>query len=329
VYHDGAARRPGKWTFRAGLGGKVMSTEAALIAACAANPRDGLPRLVYADWLDERNDPRGEMVRVMEELRLHPVWAEEYRRLCPARNRLWKSLDSAWLETMGYQKVYRPLFGELPKERKYRWRLAEEFIDIWHGGLKRGDGYSDEELDQAERQLTAKLPMALREWYQFAGKRGDIWSSHGELIPPDRLLLRSDRIVIRLEEDDERYWLIAQSDLALPDPKVYFDVGSWYRADSVSAFALMVLMSEVRTRSITCTLNPPAGERNTLPKRFRRAEIPGRNPHHYVRQFWEADDTILIGSAERAVVNCRTEAAYLKLVRDFGVRIGRLSPQGE
>jgi hypothetical protein len=129
---------------------------------------------VYADWLDERNDPRGEMVRVMEEMRQHRVWADEYRRLCPARNRLWESLDPAWLQTMGYQKVYRPLFGDLPTERKHRWRLAEEFIDIWHGGLKRGDGYADDELTAAEERSGCRWPKALREWYRFGGRRADI-----------------------------------------------------------------------------------------------------------------------------------------------------------
>ena len=38
---------------------KVIETE-------PANP---VPRLVYADWLDERGDPRGELLRIQEELR--------------------------------------------------------------------------------------------------------------------------------------------------------------------------------------------------------------------------------------------------------------------
>ena len=34
------------------------------MAAIEAAPQDLLPRLVYADWLDERNDPRGEYLRL-------------------------------------------------------------------------------------------------------------------------------------------------------------------------------------------------------------------------------------------------------------------------
>jgi uncharacterized protein (TIGR02996 family) len=35
----------------------TMTTEQALLAAVWADPHDDLPRLVYADWLDETDDP--------------------------------------------------------------------------------------------------------------------------------------------------------------------------------------------------------------------------------------------------------------------------------
>jgi uncharacterized protein (TIGR02996 family) len=40
-----------------------MPDEAALRAALAARPDDELPRLAYADWLNERGDPRAAWVR--------------------------------------------------------------------------------------------------------------------------------------------------------------------------------------------------------------------------------------------------------------------------
>jgi len=39
--------------------------EEAFLAAIAKSPADNLTRLVYADWLDERDDPRGAYVRVL------------------------------------------------------------------------------------------------------------------------------------------------------------------------------------------------------------------------------------------------------------------------
>lgn len=49
-----------------------MSDEDALLAAIAAAPAAALPRLVHADWLDDRSDPRGELVRAEVHLAAHP-----------------------------------------------------------------------------------------------------------------------------------------------------------------------------------------------------------------------------------------------------------------
>jgi uncharacterized protein (TIGR02996 family) len=49
--------------------GVAMTTEDALLAAVAANPADDLPRLVYADWLDENDRPvRAEFIRLQIEI---------------------------------------------------------------------------------------------------------------------------------------------------------------------------------------------------------------------------------------------------------------------
>jgi uncharacterized protein (TIGR02996 family) len=45
-----------------------MNDETAFIEAILADPEDEAPRLIYADWLEERGDPRGEFLRVENEL---------------------------------------------------------------------------------------------------------------------------------------------------------------------------------------------------------------------------------------------------------------------
>jgi uncharacterized protein (TIGR02996 family) len=45
-----------------------MSEVEAFLAAIREEPDDEAPRLVFADWLDEQNDPRGELIRVQVEL---------------------------------------------------------------------------------------------------------------------------------------------------------------------------------------------------------------------------------------------------------------------
>ena len=43
-------------------------TDSDFLAAIIANPADDAPRLVYADWLEEHDGPRGEFIRVQVEL---------------------------------------------------------------------------------------------------------------------------------------------------------------------------------------------------------------------------------------------------------------------
>ncbi len=46
----------------------TSTDQAAFLAAIMANPDSDLERLIYADYLDERGDPRGEFIRVQCEL---------------------------------------------------------------------------------------------------------------------------------------------------------------------------------------------------------------------------------------------------------------------
>jgi uncharacterized protein (TIGR02996 family) len=47
-----------------------MTQEEAFLEAILAEPRDDVPRLVFADWLEEQGDPRGEWLRVVTRLDL-------------------------------------------------------------------------------------------------------------------------------------------------------------------------------------------------------------------------------------------------------------------
>lgn len=46
-----------------------MLVEQCFLDDILSNPQDLTPRLVYADWLEEQGDPRGELLRIQEELR--------------------------------------------------------------------------------------------------------------------------------------------------------------------------------------------------------------------------------------------------------------------
>ena len=71
-----------------------MPDDSGFLAAIAQSPADDTPRLVYADWLDERCDPRAEYVRLRVALRRrrYPGRATQLARLRalePALDRDW------------------------------------------------------------------------------------------------------------------------------------------------------------------------------------------------------------------------------------------------
>jgi uncharacterized protein (TIGR02996 family) len=86
------------------------SEEGAFLRASHSTPEDSAPRLVYADWLDERDDPRGTLIRIAERLR-DATPEVEFRELTSIRelprqtrlNRAWK----LWMDIMGYDELWK------------------------------------------------------------------------------------------------------------------------------------------------------------------------------------------------------------------------------
>lgn len=64
--------------------------EATFLAAIAANPNDAEARSVYADWLDERGDPRGEYLRIEALLHEGP----------PKLRALRDTIDPTWIASV-------------------------------------------------------------------------------------------------------------------------------------------------------------------------------------------------------------------------------------
>jgi len=79
--------------------------ERAFIAAIQRDPEDDEARTVYADWLEQRGDPRGEYVRL-----------EALQYKLPGRiAELEGTLDPAWLATIG--RRYRVVLVKLPANK--------------------------------------------------------------------------------------------------------------------------------------------------------------------------------------------------------------------
>lgn len=74
-----------------------MGEDEAFLAVVRAHPADDMPRLVYADWLDERGDPRGDFLRLESQLRRIPEADPSYRGLQQQLGAVGQSLDRGWV----------------------------------------------------------------------------------------------------------------------------------------------------------------------------------------------------------------------------------------
>jgi uncharacterized protein (TIGR02996 family) len=124
-------------------GGPEVNEDEAFIRAIVDNPGDDLPRLVYADWLDDRDDPRGPYLRAEHE------WAKPWRagerpRENAELHKLAANLDPVWVA-----RVSRPPMG----------------VCLTHIGITRSKEVrgvtalvTRDELASFEQDLNIKLP---------------------------------------------------------------------------------------------------------------------------------------------------------------------------
>jgi uncharacterized protein (TIGR02996 family) len=73
----------------------------ALLAACHADPDDDTPRLVLADWLQEHDDPRGELMRLQVRLAAMSAGDPEYDTLFDQHQKWWRKYQNVWLREVG------------------------------------------------------------------------------------------------------------------------------------------------------------------------------------------------------------------------------------
>src|SRR5206468_3722921 len=83
--------------------GPAMSDRAAFLRAICERPDEDGPRLVYADWLEERGDPRGEFIRV--QCRLGCADADALAGWAPLRRLRRLQLDGLALDAGGVAAV--------------------------------------------------------------------------------------------------------------------------------------------------------------------------------------------------------------------------------
>jgi uncharacterized protein (TIGR02996 family) len=78
----------------------MSSDREAFVQEIAAHPDDDAPRLIYADWLEERGDPQGQFIRVQCELARMPDSAR-WEELLPRETELLRLHRDEWLRPLG------------------------------------------------------------------------------------------------------------------------------------------------------------------------------------------------------------------------------------
>ena len=87
-----------------------MTHDEAFLQAIIDNPDDDAPRLIYADWLEERGDPRGEFIRVQCALAGMAENDARWPGLMAREKALLATYQKAWIGP-ACEHVHRPVFA--------------------------------------------------------------------------------------------------------------------------------------------------------------------------------------------------------------------------
>ena len=180
-----------------------MADEQALVQAILANPTDDGPRLVYADWLEERGDLRGEFLRIQTALTRMPRKDKQQARFRKRLKEMRSTIGSealAWFNALRYRTAFAALARPLTPR----------------------DGVPEERVAQEERRLGVRLPRALRDYYLVAGRCARLNQAHDRLLPPKQWELASGKLVFLEENQGVALAGVRANDPAGDDPPVFW-----------------------------------------------------------------------------------------------------------
>lgn len=209
----------------------MLHTDDDFLTAITAQPTDRTLRLVYADWLDERADPRAELVRVEEEMRDLPVFGDRFWELKPRRNELRALAGAEWCGRLRYGTECAPVFRHgIPDGWRERWRLIREFTERWHRVPMPDIGGRQAEIAEAEARLGRKLPPSVREWIAFAHDARGIPRIDGIVgsVYFASELTGYPAVSLNFDEFTEGHWGVQFDDCLQSDPPVHYFRQEYY-----------------------------------------------------------------------------------------------------
>jgi uncharacterized protein (TIGR02996 family) len=182
------------------------------IQAILADPDDTSIRLVYADWLEERGDPRGEFLRLEVALMNPPrdviAWAGMAARL----RRLRPTLDRDWLIALGREPIEQcELSFQFQCPKRWDHLGITPHVDVRFCPMCKRYVHYSHSIEQARRQASQGRCVAVDPTVDR--KRGDLVPVRlrlvGRLLPPPpphvpQISVRRPTDVPNREEDRPR-----------------------------------------------------------------------------------------------------------------------------
>jgi uncharacterized protein (TIGR02996 family) len=250
----------------------MLHTPDEFLNAIEAHPADRMRRLIFADWLDEHHDPRGELIRIEEEMRELPVFADRFWELKPRRNELRAQAGTEWCGRMRYGTECEPVFQHgIPEGWRERWRLTREFTERWHRIPMPDVGGRQAEIAEVEASVGRKLPLSVREWVAFHQDVDDVPSHASKLrLPRVQAIPGVAAVSLSFSVPENSRLIVHLSDSHRTDPPVHehsWESGGLFgefthdtpTADSVTAFALNRVVSYAdRANSFFAEMEQPS-----------------------------------------------------------------------
>src|SRR5262245_60894922 len=107
-----------------------MTDERAFLMAILQRPDDDVTKLVYADWLEEQGDPRGEFLRLMVQLRrerlISPEQRQRHQELSAELAELRSLMLEAWRSERGSSPENHERERQEQKLERQLIRLSEQ-----------------------------------------------------------------------------------------------------------------------------------------------------------------------------------------------------------
>jgi uncharacterized protein (TIGR02996 family) len=127
-----------------------MADDSGFMNAILANPEDEAVRLIYADWLEEADDPRAEYLRIHSELARLKGKSKKKLRLQERLERLRSTLPSGWvavIENLGVP-FHAHHFDTPPADLPFTERIGMRGKLVTFESQFRGEGRYDEGLER-------------------------------------------------------------------------------------------------------------------------------------------------------------------------------------